>query len=81
MNKIRDTKGMASNYDFSKGVRGKYAARFAAGSNIAVIDADLARIFPDSDAVNRTLRLVAALREVPSKPARPRRSAKPAAKS
>ena len=64
---------MAAEYDFSKGVRGKYAARFAAGSNIAVIDKDLAALFPSSKAVNETLRLVAKLRQVDIKAtARPR---------
>ncbi len=42
--------------DFSEGVRGKYAARFAAGTNLARIDPDLAERFPDSESVNRALR-------------------------
>lgn len=58
---------MAAEYDFTQGVRGKYAARFAAGSNIAVIDKDLTALFPNSAAVNQTLRLVAKLRQVPVK--------------
>jgi hypothetical protein len=66
---------MAAEYDFSKGVRGKYAARYAAGSNIAVIDKDLAALFPNSETVNQTLRLVAKLRQMPVKVAsRPRRN-------
>jgi len=64
----RDTDDIAPEYDFSKGVRGKYAGRFASGSNVAVIDKDLVAIFPDSEAVNRTLRLVAKLRKMPTKP-------------
>ena len=60
---------MAAEYDFTQGVRGKYATRFAAGSNIAVIDKDLTALFPDSAAVNQTLRLVAKLRQVPVKTA------------
>jgi hypothetical protein len=43
-------------YDFSKGVRGKYAARYAKGSNVVVIAPDLAAIFPDSASVNEALR-------------------------
>ena len=43
-------------YDFSKGVRGKYAKRYAEGSNIIVLDPDLAEIFPDSRSVNEALR-------------------------
>ena len=39
------------------GTRGKYAQRYRdEGTNIAVIDADLHKLFPDSDAVNRALR-------------------------
>lgn len=46
-------------YDFSKGVRGKYAARFAAGTNLVLIDPDLTDRFPDSESVNRALRSLA----------------------
>lgn len=38
------------------GVRGKYASRYREGTNIAVIDPDLHKIFPDSESVNRALR-------------------------
>ena len=47
---------MLDDYDFSTGVRGKYAERYAAGSNIVVLDPDVARVFRDSDAVNEALR-------------------------
>ena len=43
-------------YDFSKGVRGKYAARFAAGTNVVVLSPDVAEVFPDSESVNEALR-------------------------
>jgi len=46
-------------YDFSDGVRGKYARRFAEGSNVVVLDPDIARAFPDSESVNRALRSLA----------------------
>lgn len=69
----RKTDEMAPEYDFSKGVRGKYAGRFASGSNIAIIDKDLTALFPDSDSVNPTLRLVAKLRKTPVKPVRRRK--------
>ena len=39
---------MLDEYDFSKGVRGKYATRYAEGSNIIVLAPDLAKIFPES---------------------------------
>ncbi len=47
---------MLKEYDFSQGVRGKYYKRFKEGSNVVVIDAELARIFPDSKSVNQALR-------------------------
>jgi hypothetical protein len=45
--------------DFRKGfVRGKYAARFAAGSNIVRLDPQIAAAFPTSEAVNEALGIV-----------------------
>jgi hypothetical protein len=50
---------MQDKYDFSAGVRGKYARRYAAGSNIVVLAPDVAELFPDSESVNQALRLLA----------------------
>jgi hypothetical protein len=50
---------MRREYDFSGGVRGKYAKRYAAGSNVVVLDPDVAALFPDSEAVNSALRALA----------------------
>jgi hypothetical protein len=47
---------MREEYDFSQGVRGKYAHRFAEGSNVVVLEPDVAARFPDSKAVNEALR-------------------------
>lgn len=47
---------MRSHYDFSGGVRGKYAARYAEGTNVVVLAPDVAAMFPDSVAVNEALR-------------------------
>lgn len=47
---------LAEEYDFSGGVRGKYAARYAQGTNMVRLDADVAAMFPDSNAVNEALR-------------------------
>ena len=47
---------MRREYDFSRGVRGKYARRFAAGSRVVVLDPDVAQVFPDSRSVNQVLR-------------------------
>ena len=38
------------------GVRGKYAARYAKGSDVVVVPPDTAKVFPDSESVNRALR-------------------------
>lgn len=56
-------------YDFSKGVRGKYAKRYAEGTNIIVLDPELAEIFPDSKSVNEALKyLVKLARQTCKKP-------------
>ncbi|HSU13435.1 hypothetical protein [Longimicrobium sp.] len=55
--------------DFRKAERGKYAARYAEGVNIVKIDADLAKIFPDSIAVNQALRALASVIEARRKDA------------
>jgi len=49
---------MRNHYDFSGGIRGKYARRYAEGTNVVVLDPDVARLFPNRDAVNETLRAV-----------------------
>lgn len=49
-------------YDFSGGVRGKYADRFAGSLTVVVLDPDVAEAFPDAVAVNETLREVIATR-------------------
>ena len=50
-------------YDFSQGVRGKHAARYASGSNVVVLAPDVARQFPTAEDVNETLRAVAKMME------------------
>lgn len=47
---------MLDEYNFSKGVRGKYARRYAEGTNIVVLAPDVAKFFPDSESVNAALR-------------------------
>ncbi len=56
-------------YDFSGGVRGKHHAAYNAGTNVVLLDADVARAFPNSASVNRALRLLLEIaeKEVPSK--------------
>jgi hypothetical protein len=47
-------------YDFSRGVRGKYARRFAEGTNLVKLEPDVAKVFRDSASVNRALRQLVA---------------------
>lgn len=47
---------MRPEYDFTSGVRGKYASRFREGTNLVRLDPDVAERFPDSESVNRALR-------------------------
>ena len=49
---------MRAEYDFSGGVRGKYAARFAEGTNLVLLAPDVAAVFPTATAVNKALRAV-----------------------
>jgi hypothetical protein len=55
---------MRDHYDFTGGVRGKYARRYAEGTNVVVLDPDVARLFPNREAVNETLRAVAQIVQI-----------------
>jgi hypothetical protein len=63
MKKMRNDPDMLEEYDFSRGVRGKYTGRFAEGANIVVIDPDVAEYFPDHDSVNESLRSLVTILE------------------
>ena len=45
-------------YDFTKGVRGKHHDAYKTGTNVVFLDSDVARVFTDSESVNRALRLL-----------------------
>jgi hypothetical protein len=49
---------MRPEYDFSAGVRGRHHEKFKAGTNVVFLDADIAKVFKDSESVNRALRLL-----------------------
>ena len=56
-------------YDFSQmqgGVRGKYVERYRQGTNLVLLDPDVAAAFPDAKAVNDALRLLLQERQSPS---------------
>jgi hypothetical protein len=50
--------GMLPEYDFSKGVRGKYAKPFKDVDRLISLDPDVKAVFPDSEAVNTALRVL-----------------------
>jgi hypothetical protein len=58
---------MLPEYDFSKGVRGKYAKRYAEGSNVVVLSPDMAKVFPTSESVNEALRTLVLVGKVKSR--------------
>ena len=55
----KNNSDMLDEYDFSKGIRGKYAQRYKEGTNIIKLDDDVASMFPDSKSVNDALRALA----------------------
>lgn len=64
MRKVKTTvrePDMRAEYDFRGGVRGKYAARYADGTNVVLLEPDVAAYFPDSRAVNEALRALVAI--------------------
>lgn len=48
------------------GIRGKYAKRYRAGTNLILLEPDVAKAFPDEKAVNEALRLVMKLTKIQS---------------
>jgi hypothetical protein len=58
----KEVDDMRAEYDFSQGVRGKYAGRYSEGSNVVLLDPDVAAAFPDAKAVNDALRKAAGLK-------------------
>ena len=63
-----DADTMRPEYDFSNAVRGVTAARYAQGTNVVLLDPDVAELFPDTRAVNEALRTFARLARVDRRP-------------
>jgi len=55
-------------YDLKKllktGVRGKYVEQYCQGTNVVLLEPDVAKVFSNARAVNEALRLVIQLREI-----------------
>ena len=56
MKTMNNDPNMLEEYDFSQGTRGKYATRYAEGTNVVILDPDVAQYFPDTESVNEALR-------------------------
>ena len=52
---------MPPEYDFSSGVRGKFAGQVRSGTNLILLEPDVAEAFPDSESVNSALRQLLAI--------------------
>jgi hypothetical protein len=58
----KNSNDLRPEYDLSKlkgGVRGKYYRKATAGTNLVLIEPELTNVFPDTESVNRALRLLA----------------------
>jgi len=49
---------MLPEYDFSKGIRGKHHEAYKQGTNVVLLETDVAEVFKDSESVNHALRLL-----------------------
>jgi len=56
MKVMKNDPDILEEYDFSKGIRGKYPKRYAEGTNLVLIDPDVAEFFPDHESINEALR-------------------------
>ena len=59
MKRMQKDHDMHEENDCRKGIRGKYAKRYAEGTNVVVIEPDVAKFFSDHDSVNQALRSLA----------------------
>ena len=67
--KVETDDELRSEYDFStllkNGEQGKYVRRYKHGTNLVLLDPDVAKAFPSDKAVNEALRLVIQLKQIP----------------
>ena len=57
---------MLDEYDFTNGVRGKYADKYHRETNVVVLEPDIAKLFPNSESVNLALRSLHAIQSIKS---------------
>jgi len=58
MSETTESDDMKPEYDFSSGVRGKHYLSYQQGTNVVLLEPDIAEIFRDSEAVNHALRML-----------------------
>jgi hypothetical protein len=60
---------LRTEYDLStllkEGVKGKYLKRYQKGTNLVLLEPEIAKAFPSEEAVNEALRLVIQLKQIP----------------
>ena len=66
-----DEHDMRPEYDLRGGVRGKYYRRYRQGTNVVLLEPDVARLFRDSAAVNEALRRYLSEHGTPPAPSKP----------
>ena len=55
---MKTSNEMLPEYDFSKGTRGKHHEAYKQGTNVVLLETDVAEVFKDSESVNHALRLL-----------------------
>ena len=58
MSKITEENEMRPEYDFSAGVRGKHYRAYQQGTNVVLLEPEIAEVFKDSESVNHALRML-----------------------
>ena len=58
MSKATEINELREEYDFSGAVRGKHHKAYREGTNLVLLDPDVAKVFKDSESVNRALRML-----------------------
>lgn len=55
---MKTSNEMLPEYDLSKGIRGKHHEAYKQGTNVVLLETDVAEVFKDSESVNHALRLL-----------------------
>ena len=58
MSKITEENEMRPEYDFSAGTRGKHYRAYQQGTNVVLLEPEIAEVFKDSESVNHALRML-----------------------